>query len=88
MPQYWPFCWTQLVTVQRPESGAAPHTFEMPLPPQLCPFEQPPQSILPPQPSPTIPQYLPVAWLQLVGVQAPESIAAPQTPSTPAPPQV
>jgi len=78
----------QGVGVQVPESGAAPHTFGVPAPPQVNPPEQFPQSISPPQPSPTLPQYEPVACLQTVAVQAPESREAPQTFAVPAPPQV
>jgi hypothetical protein len=59
-PQYWPFACVQLIGVHAPESGAAPHTFGVPAPPQVWPPEQPPQSIEPPQPSPTTPQYLPL----------------------------
>jgi hypothetical protein len=88
MPQYWPLVCEHEVTEQRPESGLAPQTFGMPLPPQVNPPEQPPQSILPPQPSPTMPQYLPFGWSHFVGVQAPESSAAPHTPGVPAPPQL
>jgi hypothetical protein len=87
-PQSFPFEVEQLVTVQVPESRAAPHTLAMPAPPQLCPPVQPPQSCWPPQPSPTTPQYFPLAWLQLVGVQAPESGADPQTFGMPSPPHV
>jgi hypothetical protein len=35
-----------------------------------------------------VPQYLVDPFVQLAGVQAPESGAAPQTPGVPAPPQV
>jgi hypothetical protein len=44
---------------QTPESGAAPHTPGMPAPLQTNPFAQSPQSIVPPHPLPTLPQYLP-----------------------------
>jgi hypothetical protein len=60
----------------------------MPAAPQDCPGSQLPQSILPPQPSPTTPQYWPVACVQLVGEQAPESDDAPHTFEMPPPPQV
>src|SRR5438067_1570504 len=69
MPQYWPFACVQLSGVQRPEPGGNPHTPSRPAPPHVCPVAQPPQSILPPHPSPTTPQYLPLAWVQLAGVQ-------------------
>src|SRR5207237_1295558 len=69
MPQYWPFAWTQLGGVQAPESGAKPHTLSMPAPPHVCAPGHEPQSILPPQPSPTTPQYWPLACMQLCGVQ-------------------
>src|SRR5579859_4280294 len=88
MPQYLPYIWLHDRRVHPPASGAKPQRFAMPSPPQLCPFGQPPQSIWPPQPSPTMPQYWPFAWLQLVTVQSPESRAAPHTFGTPLPPQV
>src|SRR5258706_324099 len=73
MPQYLPFaCW-HCVGVQRPESSAEPQTLAMPAPPQLCPLEQVPQSIWPPQPSPTTPQYCPYICMHDSGVQRPES---------------
>src|SRR5438045_1423101 len=88
VPQYLPFaCW-QAMGVHAPESGAEPHTLGMPSPPQVCPVGHMPQSCLPPQPLPTMPQYWPLAFEHCVGVQAPESVAAPQTPGRPAPPQV
>src|SRR5262245_42336921 len=68
--------------VQRPDG--LPHTPVTPAPPQVSMPRQPPQSRLLPQPSPTMPQYLPVGWVQLIGVQ---DVAA-QTPAVPPPPQV
>jgi hypothetical protein len=62
-------------------------TLAIPSMPQSCPAGQLPQSILPPQPLPTTPQYWPVANVQEVGVQAPESGAAPHTLEMPPPPQ-
>jgi hypothetical protein len=62
-----------------------PQRFAMPLVPQASPAGHPPQSILPPQPSPTTPQYLPFAGEQLVCAHAPESAAAPHTFGVPPP---
>ena len=88
MPQYLPFaCW-QLVGVHAPESEFAPQTFARPAPPQVCPSRHPPQSTEPPQPSPTMPQYLPFACVQLRRVHAPESGAKPQRFGMPSPPQL
>jgi hypothetical protein len=39
--------------------GVHPHTFAVPLPPQVCGVVQVPQFKLPPQPSGTLPQFLP-----------------------------
>jgi hypothetical protein len=78
----------QGVGVHVAESGGAPQTFGVPAPPHVNPAAQFSQSISPPQPSPTLPQYDPVACLQTVAVQAPESREAPHTLGVPAPPQV
>jgi hypothetical protein len=78
----------QGVGVQVPESGAAPQTFGVPAPPHVKPPAQFPQSISPPQPSPTLPQYDPVACLQTVAAHVPESREAPHTLGVPAPPHV
>jgi hypothetical protein len=71
-PQFLP-CAAHVVGVQ-------PHTFAVPLPPQLCGAAHEPHVSVPPQPSGIEPQFLPCA-AQVVGVQ-------PQTFATPAPPQV
>src|SRR5262249_55665682 len=63
-------------------------TFAMPSMPQSCPAGQLPQSTLPPQPLPTVPQYWPVACVQTVGVQTPESSDAPHTFEMPPAPHV
>jgi hypothetical protein len=53
VPQYWPpVAGLHVSAVQL----AAPHTFAVPAPPQVCPVGHVPQSTLPPQPSPTVPQ--------------------------------
>jgi hypothetical protein len=57
-----------------------PQTFGMPLPPQVSEPVQTPQSSVPPQLSPIVPQFL-HAMAQLMGVQ-------PQTFGVPLPPQV
>jgi hypothetical protein len=49
---------------------------------------QSPQSMTPPHPSPTLPQYWPAGVLQIVGLHAPESRPAPQMCGNPLPPQV
>src|SRR5205814_3525335 len=86
---YLPYIWLHERRVQPPASGAKPQRFGMPSPPHACPLGQPPQSISPPQPSPTKPQYCaPFACEHDVTVQAPESRAAPQTLGTPSPPHV
>ena len=58
------------------------------LAPQVSPLGQPAQLTVPPQLLPTVPQYLPLAVVQLSGVQAPESGFAPQTLGIPPPPHV
>ena len=45
-------------------SGTQPGFTHRPEALQVCPPEQPPQSIARPQPSPTVPQYFPVAAWQ------------------------
>src|SRR6185436_3356052 len=66
-PQYCPLLWVHWVFMQ--PTGIAPHTPGMPPPPQVVPVGQPPQSFIFPQPSPTMPQYLPVACMHSMGVQ-------------------
>src|SRR5882672_9531514 len=65
MPQYWPLVCAQTVGVQEPESVEAPQTFGRPAPPQVCEPGQAPQSMRPPQPLPTMPQYFPFICMQL-----------------------
>src|SRR5438128_1017811 len=78
-PQYLPFaCW-HAMGVHAPESGAEPHTLGMPSPPQVCGLTHPPQSCCPPQPLPTMPQYLPFICAHATGVHAPESSGLPHT---------
>ena len=63
-PQYWPFCGEQEFFVQ----FSFPHTFGT-LAPQTVPFGQVvPQSMVPAQPSPIMPQYTAPATEQLVTV--------------------
>jgi len=84
-PQYWPAPVVQLALVQL----VLPQRFGVPAAPHASPSGQSPQSIWPPQPLPTIPQYFPpLGGTQTVGVQRPESIGAPQTLEVPPPPQV
>ena len=68
MPQYLPLACTQRGRRAEARVGGAAAHAGMPAPPQVCPAGQPPQSILPPHPSPTMPQYLPLACVQLAGV--------------------
>src|SRR5262245_53348021 len=63
-----------------------PHTPGVPPPPQVSPAGQAPQSRVPPQPSPTIPQYLPPGGVQVTAWHIPPPV--PQTLATPPPPQV
>jgi hypothetical protein len=56
LPQKVAVAVLQGVAGHAPESGAAPQTFGIPAPPHDNPAEQFPQSISPPQPSPTLPQ--------------------------------
>src|SRR5665213_3575031 len=49
--------------------GSPPHTFATPPPPQVADPAQAPQSRLPPQPSPMLPQYCPPACVQASGTQ-------------------
>src|SRR4051812_35700423 len=55
--------------LQRLRQVSCPHTPGVPPPPQVSPPLQPPQSTERPQPSPMVPQYLPVGWVQLVATQ-------------------
>ena len=68
-PQYWPPIGLQLTRfVQLPAARRTRPA--MPAPPQVRGAVQPPQSSVPPQPSPIMPQYLPPpAVLQVSGVQ-------------------
>jgi hypothetical protein len=88
MPQYWPLACAHVSGVHAPESGGYAQTPGTPAPPHDWFGGQPPQSIRPPQPFPTMPQYCPLACMQLGGVHAPESGGKPHTLSMPAPPQV
>src|SRR5262249_60361435 len=72
-------------------AGATPQTFATPAPPQVAGAVQTPQVRVPPQPSGTVPQFLPRA-AQVVGVQMPQTFAvqtfgAVQTPQVSVPPQ-
>jgi len=64
-----------------------PQTFAMPPLPQVCGAVQAPQVSVPPQPSGTVPQFLPCA-AQVVGVHAGGGVPRPQTLAIPPPPQV
>src|SRR4051812_11806521 len=76
-------CWRQ-----RPTQLSGKQTLATPPPPQVYPVGQAPQVSVPPQPSPTDPQY----WPPLAGLQVPLVQLAgggvPQAPATPPPPQV
>src|SRR5438105_2875133 len=85
IPQYWPpGCWQ--MTDSQAAAGGAPPAGGAPAPPLPAPARQPPQSMLLPQPSPILPQYLPPACWQTRGWQAPPG--CPHTPARPPPPQV
>jgi hypothetical protein len=72
VPQYWPPLCVQLTGVgQLPPSGDPPQTLGSPPPPQVDVPGQTPQSIVPPQPLPTMPQYWPPTWLQVSFWQPP-----------------
>src|SRR5690242_10712397 len=53
---------------------SCPHTPAVPPPPQVSGLVQPPQSSEWPQPSPMVPQYLPVACWQVMAVQGPAGV--------------
>src|SRR3954469_18772586 len=74
-------CWRQ-----RPTQLSGKQTLATPPPPQVYPVGQAPQVNVPPQPSPTDPQYWPppegvqVPLVQLVGGGVPRAPAAPPPP--------
>src|SRR6185436_11287092 len=86
-PQYWnwPPGGVQVMGVHM--AGVEPQTLGMPPPPQVSPaLVQAPQSMLPPQLSPTTPQYWPLLCVHWVFMQPTGML--PQTPGVPLPPQV
>ncbi len=64
-------------------SGTQPGFTHRPEALQVCPPEQPPQSIARPQPSPTVPQYFPVATWQASRTQVAPPTHTPDSHSSP-----
>ena len=81
IPQYLPVGGVQLTVMQVPGVGA--QTLAVPAAPQLWPAGQSPHSRVLPQPSPILPQYRPLAAMQVIGVQ----VVGAQTFGVPATPQ-
>ena len=83
----WPQYWLVLVGLQVfLVQLSLPQTLAVPAAPQPSPAGHAPQSIVPPQLLPMVPQYWPLATEQVV--QTPESGVVPQTLGMPPPPQV